>query len=45
MERLTVIRDEGAGEPYSSQTDLLSGEIAEDLTVYFAESEQVPSAD
>lgn len=41
---LTVIRDEGAGEPYSSQTDLLSGEIAEDLTVYFAESEQVPSA-
>lgn len=41
---LTVIRDEGLKEPYSSQVALVSGEIAEDLTYYFARSEQVPSA-
>lgn len=41
---LTVVRDEGMREPYSSQIALVSGEIAEDLTVYFAESEQVPSS-
>ena len=41
---LTVIKDLGLKEPYSGQVDLQTGEIAEDLTYYFAESEQIPSA-
>lgn len=41
---LTVIRDIGMKEPYIGQTDLISGEIAEDLTYYYAASEQVPSS-
>lgn len=41
---LQVIRDTGLGDPYIGQTKLVSGEIAEDLTAYFAISEQVPSA-
>lgn len=41
---LTVIKDMGLKEPFSGQTELVSGEIAEDLTYYFAESEQVPSS-
>lgn len=41
---MTVIKDLGEREPYSSQINLVSGEIAEDFTYYFAESEQVPSA-
>lgn len=41
---LTVIKDMGLKEPYSGQTQLQTGEIAEDLTYYFATSEQVPSA-
>lgn len=41
---LSVIRDIGLKEPYVGQTALLSGEIAEDLTYYFAASEQVPSS-
>lgn len=41
---LSVIKDMGLKEPYVGQTHLVSGEIAEDLTKYFAESEQVPSA-
>ena len=41
---LSVIRDTGIGEPYASQVDLVSGEIAEDLTYYYASSEQIPSA-
>jgi len=40
---LSVIKDMGLKEPYVSQTHLVSGEIAEDLTYYFATSEQVPS--
>ena len=40
---LTVIRDMGLKDPYVGQTDLQTGEIAEDLTYYFAVSEQVPS--
>jgi molecular chaperone Hsp33 len=40
---LSVIRDLGLREPYVGQTHLVSGEIAEDLTYYFATSEQVPS--
>ncbi|MBR5362297.1 MAG: Hsp33 family molecular chaperone HslO [Oscillospiraceae bacterium] len=39
-----VIKDSGLKEPYSGQTALVSGEIAEDITQYFADSEQVPSA-
>ncbi len=41
---LTVIKDLGLKEPYSGQIDLVSGEIAEDLTYYFAVSEQVPTS-
>lgn len=41
---LSVIKDMGLKEPYVGQTQLVSGEIAEDLTYYFASSEQVPSA-
>lgn len=41
---LTVIRDMGLKEPYVSSIDLCSSEIAEDLTYYFAHSEQVPSS-
>lgn len=41
---LNVIRDIGMKEPYNGQTELVSGEIAEDLTYYFAISEQVPSS-
>lgn len=41
---LSVIMDLGLKEPYVAQTELVSGEIAEDLTAYYAISEQVPSA-
>ena len=41
---LTVIRDIGLKEPYVGTIQMPSGEIAEDLTLYFAESEQIPSA-
>jgi len=41
---LRVIKDMGLKEPYVGQTELISGEIAEDLTYYFAASEQVPSS-
>ncbi len=41
---LFVIKDVGLKEPYSGQTAIVSGEIAEDITQYFAVSEQVPSA-
>lgn len=40
---LTVIKDMGLKEPYSSQIELQTGEIGDDLTYYFASSEQVPS--
>ena len=41
---LTVSRDIGLREPYVGSTELVSGEIAEDITSYLLESEQVPSA-
>lgn len=41
---LSVIKDMGLKEPYIGQTILQTSEIAEDLTYYFAASEQVPSA-
>jgi molecular chaperone Hsp33 len=41
---LTVSRDIGLKEPYIGSTELVSGEIAEDITAYLLESEQVPSA-
>lgn len=40
---LTVIKDMGLKEPYSSTIELKTGEIGDDLTYYFAASEQVPS--
>ena len=41
---LSVIKDLGLKEPYTGQVPLISGEVAEDITYYFASSEQVPSA-
>ncbi len=41
---LRVVRDMGMKEPYTSEVELVSGEIAEDLTYYFANSEQIPSS-
>ena len=41
---LSVIKDLGLKEPYVGQCQLQTGEIAEDLTFYFATSEQTPSA-
>lgn len=41
---LSVIKDIGLKEPYVGQTQLVSGEIAEDLTYYFASSEQIPTS-
>lgn len=41
---LRVIKDMGLKEPYAGTTELQTGEIAEDLTYYFAASEQVPSS-
>lgn len=42
--KIVVIKDLGLKKPYIGQLDLVSGEIAEDVTSYFAYSEQQPSA-
>ncbi len=41
---LTVIKDMGMKEPYSGTCELVTSEIAEDITYYFASSEQTPSS-
>jgi molecular chaperone Hsp33 len=38
-----VIRDYGFGEPYAGHSKIISGEIAEDITNYYAVSEQTPT--
>ncbi len=41
---LSIIKDIGLREPYNGQIPLVSGEIADDLTYYFAKSEQIPTS-
>ncbi len=41
---LSIVKDIGLKEPYQGQIPLVSGEIAEDLTYYFAKSEQTPTS-
>ena len=40
---LSVMKDFGTGDPYTGQVPIVSGEIAEDITSYYAISEQVPT--
>ncbi len=41
---ISVVRDMGRGEPYIGQVALVSGEIGDDITQYYAQSEQIPGA-
>lgn len=40
---LSVIKDDGSGKFFSGHVKLINGEVAEDLTAYFAQSEQIPA--
>lgn len=42
--RITVVKSMGLKEPYSGSSELITGEIAEDFTAYYAYSHQIPTA-